>query len=72
MANGINARDRTLADVLKTLVDRVRKLEKPNSIHIGGVGASIGANTGYTISVNDSGQLVSTSDSGTVTVLGNP
>lgn len=72
MANGINARALTLPDLIKNLVDRVRKLEKPNSIHIGGVGASIGANTGYTLSVNDSGQLVSTSDSGTVTVIGSP
>lgn len=72
MANGINARDKTLGDVLKTIFDRLRRLEQPTSIHIGGIGGSIGAITGYTISVNDAGQLVSTSDGGTVTVIGNP
>lgn len=72
MANGINSRDKTLADILRSMMDRIGKLERPNSIHIGGIGGAIGANTGYTISVNDSGQLVSTSDGGTVTIIGNP
>lgn len=72
MANGINSRDKTLVGVVVSLLDRVRRLERPTSIHIGGIGASIGAVTGYTISVNGSGQLISTSDGGTVTVIGNP
>lgn len=72
MANGINSRDKTLGDVLKTVFDRLRRLEQPTSIHIGGIGGAIGAITGYTISVNDTGQLISTSDGGTVTIIGNP
>src|SRR5690348_14189454 len=72
MANGINARNlRTELHIIAILIDRIKRLERPNSIHIGGVGGAIGG-VGYTLSVDASGQLVATSDAGTVTVLALP
>lgn len=67
MAAGINNRDRDLTDVFIAILDRLDRLERPISIHLGGAG------TGFTISVNAAGQLVATSDlNATVTVLALP
>lgn len=73
MAAGINSRDRNLANVLQSILDAIEKLKRPRSMHIGGIGGVIGANMGYTISVDDgTGKLIATSDAGTVTVIALP
>lgn len=72
MASGINSRDRTLPEVLRSLLDRVRRLERPVSIHLGGIGGAVGPVGGYTISVDSAGQLIATSDGGTTTIIALP
>lgn len=71
MANGVNARNLSTTEVFRQLFKRLERLERPNSIHIGGVGGALGGQ-GYTLSVNAAGQLTATSDSGTVTILALP
>lgn len=68
MANGINARDRTLDAILRTIFDRLRAVERPKSLHIGTPGGQAGG-AGWTIGVDADGNLVAVSDSGTRVVL---
>lgn len=63
MALGINTRDRDLAAILRTIFDRLRRLEHQTTTHIGGFAP------GYTISIDQAGQLIATSDLGNITVL---
>lgn len=71
MAGGINTRDRSLDRILRTVYDRIRRLERPVSIHLGPIGGVIGNPTseGWTISVDSSNQLIATSDSGVIKIL---
>lgn len=71
MAGGINTRDRSLDRILRAVYDRIRRLERPISIHLGPIGGTVGNPTsaGFTISVDSSNRLVATSDSGTITIL---
>lgn len=71
MARGEADRDRSLQAVLRNIYYRIAKLERPVTLRLGGIGGAIGGQ-GYTISVNTSGQLIATSDSGTVTILALP
>ncbi len=71
MANGIGSKPKTVSEILTSLLDRVRRLERPTSIRIGGIGGAIGG-VGYTISINDIGQMIATSDNGTITVIALP
>ncbi len=74
IATGFNQRDTTLIDVLNSLLDRIQKLENPQSFHIGPIGGNLSASQGYMVSVDPSnGNLIATSDSGTsVTILATP
>jgi hypothetical protein len=73
MAAGFNRRDLGIQGVLNSIIDRLRRVEHPTSIHLGPIGGITGSPTqGYTISVNAAGQLVATSDLGTVTIIGLP
>lgn len=71
MAGGINTRDRSLDRILRAVYDRIRRLERPISIHLGPIGGVVGDPTsaGFTISVDSSNRLIATSDSGTITIL---
>lgn len=67
MAGGIFDRDRTYREILQAIVDRITRLERPNSIHYGGAG------TGFTVYVDTAGRLVAASDAhATVTVIALP
>jgi hypothetical protein len=72
MAAGFNARDRDLGDILQSILNRLTKVEKPISIHVGPIGGAIGTTPGYTLSVNAAGQLIATSDNGTVSIVALP
>lgn len=71
MAAGLTARERDIGKILNSLFDRIRRLERPSQLRVGGVGGAVGGH-GWTISVNSTGQLVATSDSGTKVVLASP
>lgn len=71
MARGEADRDRTLQALLRSIYNRLNRLERPVTLRLGGVGGAVGG-MGYTLSVNSSQELVATSDSGTVTVLASP
>ncbi len=73
MATGFNQRDRDLISALNSLLDRIQKLENPQSFHIGPIGGNLSTSQGYMISVDvATGKLIATSDAGTVTVLALP
>lgn len=72
MAAGFNRRDRDLGDILQSIMNRLTKVEKPITIHIGPLGGAIGTTPGYTLSVNAAGQLIATSDNGLATVIALP
>lgn len=76
MAIGINSRDRDLANVLQSILNRLTALEHPNSLRIGPTPGitpiAPGDNTGFTLSVNASGQLVATSDRAIVSLVASP
>lgn len=73
MAAGINSRDVDLAQVLTSMLDRLAKLERPQSFHLGPVGGMLSASQGYTVSIDvATGNLIATSDAGTVTILATP
>lgn len=72
MAAGFNSRDRDFGEILQSILNRLSRLEKPISTHVGPIGGAIGATPGYTISVNAAGQLIATSDNGTITVIALP
>ena len=72
MAVGLNTRDKDLAAILRSILDRLRRVEQPQRVHIGPIGTSASAIPGYTLSVDNSGTLVATSDRGTVTVVATP
>lgn len=73
IAAGINSRDRSLANVLQSILDAIERLKRPQSTHIGGIGGVIGANMGYTLSVDPAtGNFIATSDAGTQTVIAAP
>lgn len=68
MALAINARDRNLISVIQSLLDRIRKLERPVTLRLGGIGGQINGN-GFTLALDANGNLLATSDSGCSTVL---
>lgn len=70
MAIGTRAREREVESVLRQLLNRIRRLERPTSIHLGGIGGGIGGQ-GFTLTVNQAGDLVAISDSGTTTIIAN-
>lgn len=77
MAVGANSNPADNTAVLQSILDRLAKLERPISTHIGPVGGSLtGSATigGWTFSVasDGSGNLLATSDSGTQVVLASP
>lgn len=73
MATGILSRDRALGDLLQSIINRIAKLEQPKVIHVGPIGGVVSPLVpGYTLSINAAGQLIATSDNGTVTLLANP
>lgn len=63
MARGIQNRDFTLDTVLKGIYERLRRLERPSKIHLGGAG------NGFSITTDVDGNLVAVSDSGTRTII---
>lgn len=71
MASGINSRDTTLPQVLRSIFDRLARVERPATLHIGPISIS-GSTPGFTLSVNSDGNLVATSDAGTVTIVALP
>lgn len=71
MAAGFNARDRSLNQVLRSIFDRLARVEHPRSVHYGPINID-GSAPGFTISVNPAGNLIATSDNGTVTILALP
>lgn len=71
MASGQNARERDLSRLLNSMFERIRRLERPASVRVGGAGGAVGG-YGWTIGVNSSGQLVATNDSGRRVVLASP
>lgn len=71
MAAGYNARGRTLDQILRSIFDRLARVEHPRSVHYGPISID-GSAPGFTISVNPAGQLVATSDKGNETILALP
>lgn len=68
MALGSNFRDRDLNQLLQSILDRIRRLERPVTIRLGGIGGQINGN-GFTLGLDVDGNLVATSDNGTTTIL---
>lgn len=68
MATGLTSRDRSLETVLRAIYLRLRRLESPKTIHLGGAGGTVGGK-GFTLSLDSNGNLVATSDSGTATTI---
>lgn len=68
---GIGTRDRTLDQILRSIFDRLARVEHPRSVHLGPI-AIDGSAPGFTLSVNPAGQLVATSDDGNPTILALP
>lgn len=71
MAAGLTARERDLSRLLNGLFDRIRRLERPVSIRIGGAGGAIGGKA-WTLSVDSDGNLVATNDEGTKRIIAAP
>lgn len=69
MVAGIRARDNSLEQVLRSLYDRIRRLERPVTLRLGGVGGVIGGK-GWNIGLDPAnGNLIAISDDGTTTTL---
>lgn len=63
MTNAANRRETTFDGLLRSIFERLRRLERPSTIHLGGAG------NGWTLSSDVNGNLVATSDTGTATTI---
>lgn len=64
----VQTRDKSDASVIRVLLDRIIRLERRNTLRVGGIGGAIGGN-GFTLTIDVNGNLVAVSDSGTTTIL---